>query len=537
MCFFENKVRNLNQWNWDGDIIIHNPIVPSSRPVVGYSTGHMYDIDVREFLVTDRNATIKKILNKDVIAFLKYNLKGNLGLFRSRRKHSFDYSAYVITAYISETINYLYRKENDYWQFPDETLQEKTGDCDDRALLIASLLIGAGISSFNIRVVLGKVCVSTGVSCKVGEEFDHMWVMYKTEEGQWVLIEPLMITNPEYKKLHEKDLTVTSHLFSQHETTLTVEYIPYFLFNDVHLWGVIHPGKTYNFQEEIKRKRSWSRFHPKFAGEVHRGILHTALKDAPPEIRHQVDSYYSRAALGIAGPIIDFFDRGKYNPLVHFDNCYIKEGWDLVKENLAAFKNSNNENFDSFFKAAHSIADFYAHTSYVHFADIIQEADAIDDYADLYHLSSPQFKVTPDYSGNSDFNLTGDMFTVNKKYWEAVRSKNDIAAEWAGKIISGRYGQPRDTWTGFEAFITEGILSVIPKKLLKAEGFFKRGWVPHHNEIAVDGGEISKSHRLYGKEKKDRMDKSSFENQFHWRWNSAVRHIRKAFYEKVEDLI
>jgi len=78
MCFCVNKIRNLYNWNWDGDIIIHNPIVPSSRPVVGYLRGHVYDIDVREFLVTERNAIMQKTLNKDIVSFLKKISRGTL---------------------------------------------------------------------------------------------------------------------------------------------------------------------------------------------------------------------------------------------------------------------------------------------------------------------------------------------------------------------------------------------------------------------------------------------------------------------------
>lgn len=536
MCFAENKIKNLNQWNWDGDVIIHNPIVPSSRPVVGYSSGHMYDIDVREFLVAKRNAIMQETLRKDIVSFLKNDLNGNLRLFQSRKSMSFDYRAYVVTAFVSSKIRYLYRKENDFWQFPDETLYEKVGDCDDRALLIASLLISSGISSFNVRVVLGKVRISSGAAVEIMEEFDHMWVMYKTECGQWVLLEPLMAIRPEDKEKDNIDLAKQSKILGKQDISLVAEYVPYFLFNDTHLWGVLGPGQSFNFQSEIKRRKIWSKFHPKFAGEVHKSILHVALKDAPLEIQKKIDSYYSRVALGIAGPYIDLFDRGKYNPFVHFDNCYIKEGWDLVKENLTKYKN-NNDDFDSFFMAAHTIADFYAHTSYPHFAEIIQGENQENDYVKLYHLSSPQFKNIPDYANTLDFNLAGDRFTVNKIYWDSVRSKNDIVAEWNGNIISGRYAQPKDTWPGFESFITEGVLSLIPKQLLKAPDFFKRGWVPHHNEMAVDSLTMSKFHRLYSKDKNDRLDKMSYENQFHWRWNAAVNHIRKAFYGNVDDLI
>lgn len=53
MCF-SNAYSNHRQWNWDGEKIIHDSIVQSSRSPVGHR-GHQNDVDVREFLVSDRN--------------------------------------------------------------------------------------------------------------------------------------------------------------------------------------------------------------------------------------------------------------------------------------------------------------------------------------------------------------------------------------------------------------------------------------------------------------------------------------------------
>jgi hypothetical protein len=35
MCLVKSPLRNLSRWNWDGDVIIRESVVPSSRPVVG----------------------------------------------------------------------------------------------------------------------------------------------------------------------------------------------------------------------------------------------------------------------------------------------------------------------------------------------------------------------------------------------------------------------------------------------------------------------------------------------------------------------
>jgi hypothetical protein len=529
MCFSESHVMNLNKWNWDGDVIIHIPIVPSSRPVVGYVRKHDYDIDVREFLITGHNALIQRVLHEDLVSFIKTDLKGDLDLFRSRNEYSFDYRAHVVTAFVSETIVYLDKENIDPWQFPDETLHEKSGDCEDRALLIASLLIASGISPFNVRVALGKVNISGGEK-KIA--FDHVWVMYKTESGQWVLIEPLICSG-----LKGNTRSVTKHpgqveYFGTKPPSLKAEYIPYYLFNNCHLWGVLGHGRKLDFQNEIRRKKKWSKFNPKFAGEVHRGILHQALEHTPPKIQTEINRYYSRAFLGIVGPYVDLFDRGGYDPAVHCDNCYIQEGWKLVKENLMTFK--DKQDFRSFFKAAHTIADFYAHASYVHFAKIVAQDNPDDDYAELFHPDDPQFEIPPSYLSGLPpqyaFDLTGKKFTIHKTYWKGT-DKAEIAKMWAGKLISGRYAQPHDTWQGVAALVTEGILSVIPDKVLQDSHFPERGWVPHHNEIAVDQEQKSPDHRLYVEEQKDRFDKGSYPNQYKWRRNTAIKHIRKVFDE------
>jgi hypothetical protein len=66
MCLTQHTVASLTKWNWDGDEIIHESIVPSSRPIVGTRQKKQYDIDVREFLVSDKNEVMKRTLHSDL---------------------------------------------------------------------------------------------------------------------------------------------------------------------------------------------------------------------------------------------------------------------------------------------------------------------------------------------------------------------------------------------------------------------------------------------------------------------------------------
>jgi hypothetical protein len=72
MCFTLSKIAPHDRWNWDGDHIIHECIVPGSRPVPGYPPKKSsYDIDVREFLVSERNEVMRKTLRKTIKSFVQ----------------------------------------------------------------------------------------------------------------------------------------------------------------------------------------------------------------------------------------------------------------------------------------------------------------------------------------------------------------------------------------------------------------------------------------------------------------------------------
>jgi hypothetical protein len=46
--------------------------------------------------------------------------------------------------------------ERDYWQFPNETMQLRTGDCEDFSLLLCSLLRADGWSPDSVYVIVGE---------------------------------------------------------------------------------------------------------------------------------------------------------------------------------------------------------------------------------------------------------------------------------------------------------------------------------------------------------------------------------------------
>jgi len=492
MCIEKSKVHRLRRWNWDGERIIHESIVPSSRPVVGHQRGG-YDIDVREFLVSEKNATMRRTLEKDVRDFIGGLEGASWELFRSRDPGSFDLRAHVITQFVSKTVKYRISQGLDPWQFPDETMKLRSGDCEDRALLIASLFLASGISSFNVRVALGRFRAWFG---NTHEDFDHVWVMYKDEAGKWQVIEPAAHAIVSGKPRKQKEMPETA------------EYIPFFIFNDVHLWSM-QDDSLYKGVRPVRLKRNWSALHPKFAGWVHKTILNEALTpDVCPDWvlkalnRHFTSILWTRS-LTVDDPDLP----GSYDPRDHFDNAYIDEGWQRVADRLAQFRDRSSQSLDAFHLAAHAIGDFYAHSSYGEFGAVQNGALA------LYDPDNPASALaqSPDYGAGSGFDIASGRFSTNASLWQG--NPQAAATLWKDKLISGRYAQNNDSHGATE------LITRIPASLAQNKRFHLRGALPHHDEIAVD--KDTGSNVLY--------DENKFSAQYSLRKDAAVRHIRQAF--------
>jgi hypothetical protein len=506
MCFANSRVNGLRRWNWDGERIIHDSIVPSSRPVVMKQTGG-YDIDVREFLVTRDNAIMRRTLEGDLRKFIGKLEGASWELFVSRDPGSFDLRAYVITEFVSQKIEYRLTEGLDPWQFPDETLNLRSGDCEDRALLIASMLLASGVSSFNVRVALGKFRAWFG---RKHEDIDHVWVMYKDEAGKWQVIEPAHAAHSE--KAGEKGSKKAGTRGKMPHLPDSAEYIPLFIFNDVHLW-TMQSHALYEGKKAARLRCDWSKLDPRFAGWVHKTILNEALTPdiCPDWVLKSLNGHFTSFLWRRSLTVDDVDLPGGYDPRDHFDNGYIEESWKQVADRLAQFKTDGVRNLDLFHRAAHAIGDFYAHSSYGQFGAVRNGKLA------LYDPGNPAASLpqAPEYGAGSDFDIVSGKFkfTTNDDLWKG--SPQEAAALWKGKLISGRYAQKGDSKKIVEA------ITFIPAALTKDKSFRLRGSLPHHNEIAVD--EDQGSNILY--------DKGKFAAQYQLRKDAAVRHIRQAFVE------
>jgi transglutaminase-like putative cysteine protease len=78
--------------------------------------------------------------------------------------------------YTSDTVQTGYIE---FWQFPVETLQLNTGDCEDGANLLASLMLAAGVPEWRVRV-----------TCGMTPDGGHAYVTYCREsDNQWVVLD------------------------------------------------------------------------------------------------------------------------------------------------------------------------------------------------------------------------------------------------------------------------------------------------------------------------------------------------------------
>lgn len=508
MCITRERWKTVKQWNWDGDYVIHECVVPSSRKAIG--SQRPYDIDVREFLLSERNEVMRRTIKEDLRRHVACMPDRDWDRFNSRSEGSFDYRVRVIADFVAEKISYpapaprgsrrgAVTVAKDPWQFPDETLVIGAGDCEDRALLIASLLLAAGISSFHVRVALGKMTAN-------GRKKDHVWVMYKNESGQWTVVDPA----PTEDRVAAASARST-------KTTEPPSYEPYFLFNDVHLWSIRRPDNDDRLRDWLMR--AWDRIDPAFHGAVHLTIIERALRGVAPQMSREIEKMFRRAVLGIFGPLVDDIDRMPYDPAWHFDNGYIEAGWDHVEKHLSMFR-ADHSRVREFAIAAHAIADFYAHSSYAHFA----HPRAPGKLPGIFDVRRRPLGglAAPDYSKGS-LSLLSKRFSVNGAVLKQ-HTLAEVAAAWKGQIISGRYAQDRDTQPGLVNHLFMEGVTWIPDHYLREADFWKRGGLPHHNEIAVDE-EDGDGHRLYsGKH---------YTRQFELRRDLAIEHIQQAFERSV----
>jgi predicted transglutaminase-like cysteine proteinase len=100
-----------------------------------------------------------------------------------------DERARKITAWVIRNIRYVEDKDNygyaELWVPPILTLRKKSGDCEDGAFLIHSLLLNADVPYERLRTYAGTVKIGEGA--RTG---NHAWTAYRREsDNEWVILD------------------------------------------------------------------------------------------------------------------------------------------------------------------------------------------------------------------------------------------------------------------------------------------------------------------------------------------------------------
>lgn len=308
-------------YNWDGDIIIHNSAVKKKRYVIG--SERPVTTDIREFVSPADDVIIKGILGE---------LSRKKKLPSRKKPGDFDLRARIIWDHVAQKINYTSdakeQRKGDFWLFPSEVNTLAYGDCEDGSFLLASLLIGSGISPFNVRVVLGELYDRDGKSMG-----GHCWPMYKNEAGRWCILESTFNRAP-YS-------LPTADRFTD---TGDVRYVPHFCFNNYHLWVIRHDANPFaNPQSYLRAKSRRGRLanmkDPRFPSGGYFSIL--TGDHSPGHLELTSDALkkfgFSDDAICIAGDAAqdpDFYEW--YNPAAHAQtDCDLETGTTNQNPNAA----------------------------------------------------------------------------------------------------------------------------------------------------------------------------------------------------------
>ena len=132
----EKQLRDYwnNKWEKKSVIYAGRTLKNSNIPI---------DADVRNFIFANDDM-VKNLIEK-------YDLK----------KPTFNETAHACQKFVVNFMSYredeLQNACSEFWQFPFETIASKVGDCEDGAILMASLMINAGIPNWRVKVVGGTV--------------------------------------------------------------------------------------------------------------------------------------------------------------------------------------------------------------------------------------------------------------------------------------------------------------------------------------------------------------------------------------------
>jgi len=141
----------------------------SGRPL---PTGKPYDMDVRHFVWAD-DSEIQQILRECKL------------IGQSNDETAQNIQKFVVRSILYTPDEAIGRSE--YWLFPAETLEMLKGDCEDGAILMASMLLTALPASDSWRVRVAAGIVQAAPTAETG---GHAYVTYcRCSDNEWVALD------------------------------------------------------------------------------------------------------------------------------------------------------------------------------------------------------------------------------------------------------------------------------------------------------------------------------------------------------------
>ncbi|TFG11348.1 MAG: DUF4332 domain-containing protein, partial [Promethearchaeota archaeon] len=173
------------------------PIIYTGRALRGESYKKQIDADVKAF-IKDNDAILWHVINQ---AQLRQDTPNN--------------TAWAIQKFVCSLLKYTHDDETEdcpeFWQFPFEAIQSQVGDCEDGGILIASLLINAGIPSWRVKVCAAQVVADPIFAPSESELGGHAYCIYLADRAEserkleWVVLDWCYLQDPD-TPIEEKPL-------------------------------------------------------------------------------------------------------------------------------------------------------------------------------------------------------------------------------------------------------------------------------------------------------------------------------------------
>jgi len=150
-----------------------SPVIVKYGGRYDFRTKAQVSTDVRSYYDNpENNADLLDLINNAI------------GILPSDRN---DIKVYKIQVWTCSHITYNFdsflSKVDEYWQFPYETIELLSGDCEDGAILMANLALAAGVPYWRVRLNAGDVSYG-------GQTAGHCWMTYCREsDNKFVVID------------------------------------------------------------------------------------------------------------------------------------------------------------------------------------------------------------------------------------------------------------------------------------------------------------------------------------------------------------